>query len=134
MNLGGNHLRNAGTIKVLRGVSIAKNLKKIYLNDNQFMEEEEVLQAIQDCMIKNKELGRYDFRFNFISDYGKLAFIILFVLGVERITDILSQANHVYDVEIPERISKECLEAFRAKLGENKPKKGKKGKGKKKKK
>jgi Ran GTPase-activating protein (RanGAP) involved in mRNA processing and transport len=36
MNLGGNHLRNEGTIEVLRGVSAAKSLKKIFLSDNQF--------------------------------------------------------------------------------------------------
>lgn len=34
LNLSGNHLRNEGAIIVLRGVSIAKSLKKIYLSDN----------------------------------------------------------------------------------------------------
>lgn len=34
LNLSGNHLRNDGVIVVLRGVSINKNLKKIYLADN----------------------------------------------------------------------------------------------------
>jgi len=34
LNLSGNHLRNEGVIIVLRGVSIAKSLKKIYLADN----------------------------------------------------------------------------------------------------
>ena len=34
LNLAGNHLRNEGAITVLRGVSIAKSLKKIYLADN----------------------------------------------------------------------------------------------------
>lgn len=32
--LNGNHLGNKGVIEVLRGTSIAKNLKKIYLSDN----------------------------------------------------------------------------------------------------
>ena len=36
LNLGGNHLRNEGTMEVLKGVSVAKNLKKIFLSDNQF--------------------------------------------------------------------------------------------------
>jgi Ran GTPase-activating protein (RanGAP) involved in mRNA processing and transport len=36
LNLSGNHLRNEGVIVVLRGLSIAKSLKKIYLADNQF--------------------------------------------------------------------------------------------------
>ena len=53
MILSGNHLRNAGTIEVLRGCSIAKTLKKIYLADNQFLEEDEVLEAIDKCMKKN---------------------------------------------------------------------------------
>ncbi len=34
LNLAGNHLRNEGAIVVLRGVSIAKSLKKLYLSDN----------------------------------------------------------------------------------------------------
>ena len=38
--LTGNQLRNDGVITVLNGVSIAKALKKIYLADNQFNEDE----------------------------------------------------------------------------------------------
>lgn len=83
-----------------------------------------MLDAIDRSMRKNVSLGRYDFRYNFLSDYG-----------VERIIETLTEANHVFDVEIPERISRETLEAFKERLVENKPKKGKKGKkGKKKKK
>jgi Ran GTPase-activating protein (RanGAP) involved in mRNA processing and transport len=37
--LTGNNLRNEGAKMVLNGVSIAKELKKIYLGDNQFNEE-----------------------------------------------------------------------------------------------
>jgi len=46
----------------------------------------------------------------------------------------LEQANHVFDVQVPERINKATLEDFKEKLAANKPKKGKGGKGKKKKK
>lgn len=46
----------------------------------------------------------------------------------------METANHVYILEIPERISKETLETYKEKLANNKPKKGKKGKAKKKKK
>ena len=54
---------------------------------------------------------------------------------MDRITQTLDVANHVFDVQVPERISKTTLEEFKEKLGANKPKKGKKGgKGKKKKK
>lgn len=121
LNLGGNHLRNPGTIEVLKGVSIAKNLKKIFLSDNQFDESDDVLAAIEKCFNKNQNLGRYDFRFNFLSDYG-----------VEKIIEYLEEAKHVYEVEIPERISSKTLEDFRSKIAENKPKKKAKGKKKKK--
>lgn len=82
-----------------------------------------MLDAIDSCMRKNQNLGHYDFRYNFISDYG-----------VGRICNTLEDASHVSNVEIPERISKETLEEFREKIAANKPKKGKGGKGGKKKK
>lgn len=87
------------------------------------MENDNVLEAIKFCMEKNAGLGRYNFKYNFISDYG-----------VECICDIMAIANHVYDVEIPERISKKVMEQFQDAKNANKPKKGKGGKGKKKKK
>ena len=34
IDLGGNHLRNDGTIMVLRGAAVAKSLKKLGLQDN----------------------------------------------------------------------------------------------------
>lgn len=75
------------------------------------------------CMKKNQNLGQYNIKFNFISDYGIL-----------KLCETLEAANHVYVLEIPERISKETLETYKDKLANNKPKKGKKGKAKKKKK
>ena len=122
LNLSGNHLRNEGIIVVLRGVSINKNLKKIYLADNQFNEDEPVLEAIRGCWNKNKNLGRYDFRYNTFSDDG-----------MDRLTGFLEDVPHVFEVEVSERMKKETLEAFREKLTSHKPKKGKKGKKKKKK-
>lgn len=65
------------------------------------MEEDNVLNAIDFCMKKNTTLGRYNFRYNFISDYG-----------VERLCEIMGVANHVFDIEIPERISKPVMEMF----------------------
>ena len=53
-------------------------------------------------------------------------------LGVEKIIEYLEEAKHVFEVEIPERISSKTLEEFRAKLNDNKPKKKAKGKKKKK--
>jgi hypothetical protein len=65
-------------------------------------------------MIKNTRLEKYDFKFNFISDYG-----------VQYICDVLEKATHVSGVEIPDRISKETLEMYKERIFNNKPKKGK---------
>ena len=40
-------MRSEGAKMVLNGVSIAKELKKIYLADNQFNEEEDMLKGIK---------------------------------------------------------------------------------------
>jgi hypothetical protein len=64
LNLTGNHLRNEGITVVLRGLSIAKSLKKIYLTDNQFNDDPEMLENFKKCMCKNKTLGRYDLMYN----------------------------------------------------------------------
>eukprot|EP00350_Pseudokeronopsis_sp_OXSARD2_P003601 CAMPEP_0170546456 /NCGR_PEP_ID=MMETSP0211-20121228/4810_1 /TAXON_ID=311385 /ORGANISM="Pseudokeronopsis sp., Strain OXSARD2" /LENGTH=78 /DNA_ID=CAMNT_0010850935 /DNA_START=703 /DNA_END=939 /DNA_ORIENTATION=+ len=75
------------------------------------------------CMVKNKELKRYDIKYNTVEDEG-----------VKFLTEVLGElATHVFEVEISERIKKETLMDFREKLLANKPKK-KKGGGKKKKK
>lgn len=71
VNLSGNVLKNDGVVKVLQGVSIAKNLKKILLADNQFSDEEKVMMALEFCMTKNDRLGRYDLKFNNIGESGK---------------------------------------------------------------
>ena len=71
MILTGNTLRNEGVKVILNGVSIAKELKKIYLADNSFNEEMEMLESIKNCMQKNKTLARYDLRFNDLKDEGK---------------------------------------------------------------
>ena len=74
VNLSGNLLRNEGVRRVLLGTSIAKNLKKIYLADNQFNDDEAMVKAIEFCMVKNKNLSRYDFKYNNITDKGKETF------------------------------------------------------------
>jgi Ran GTPase-activating protein (RanGAP) involved in mRNA processing and transport len=76
--LTGNALRNEGTKMVLQGVSANKSLKKIYLADNQFNEDEDMLKCIQTCMLRNKVLAKYDFRHNDLKDDGK--YIDLYVL------------------------------------------------------
>jgi Ran GTPase-activating protein (RanGAP) involved in mRNA processing and transport len=70
LNLSGNLLRNDGVIGVLRGLSLAKEMVKIYLADNQFNDDIVVMNAFKMCMSKNKTLGRYDLKYNNISDSG----------------------------------------------------------------
>mgnify|MGYP002395682916 CR=1 FL=1 len=143
--LTGNALRNEGVKMILNGVSVAKELKKIYLADNQWNGDIEVLECIKNCMTKNKSLARYDFRNNELLDDAVIFFTEM--LGPEEEGKI----SHVTEIEISERVSKDggkklveenpdkyetYIKIFKDKLGENKPKKGKKGKkgGKKKKK
>ncbi len=71
VNLSGNLLRNEGVRRVLFGTAVAKSLKKISLADNQFNDDSEMLKAIEFCMIKNKKLSKYDFKYNNITDAGK---------------------------------------------------------------
>lgn len=127
VNLSGNLLRNDGVRRVLLGTSIAKNLKKIYLADNQFNDDEAMVKAIEFCMVKNKNLARYDFKYNNITDRA-----------LERVTQaLMTEAQHVQQFEVPPRIvNKEIFENFEKALEANRKagKKGKKGKGKKKKK
>ena len=85
MNLSGNHLRNEGTIEVLRGASVSKRLHKLILQDNQFVEEDPVLEAFASCMRNNTNLGCYNIKFNFVSDYG-----------VEFLCEVISECKHVY--------------------------------------
>ena len=65
-------LRNEGVKMVLRGVSIAKSLKKIHLADNQFFDKEDLLQTLKWCMTKNNSLGKYDLSHNNITNEGKV--------------------------------------------------------------
>ena len=55
-------------IEILKGVSAAKELKKIYLADNQWNDDIDVLEGIKSCMQTNKTLPAYDFRYNDIKN------------------------------------------------------------------
>jgi Ran GTPase-activating protein (RanGAP) involved in mRNA processing and transport len=76
LDLTGNHLRNEGVVELLRGVSIAKTLERLVIADNQFGEEEVVLNEFKKAMTKNQVLGRYDVRFNAIYNDGKVENLI----------------------------------------------------------
>lgn len=127
VNLSGNLLMNEGIITILRGVAIAKSLKKILIADNQFNDDEDVCKALDFCMRKNQHLGKYDLKYNNIGEAGLI-----------KLTETLKNNTHVHDVEVPEKVEnveeKEVFDAFRKQLAENKPKKGKGKKGGKKKK
>ena len=126
LNLTGNRLRNEGIPIVMKGLAVNKSLSKIYLADNQFGEEEQVLESIKFAWHKNTHLGKYDFKFN-----------ALYNVGVEKLTEFMETATHIFDVEVSERVDREVLEKFKERAKANKPKKkkkGRKGKSKKKKK
>lgn len=72
VNLSGNLLMNEGVVQILKGLSIAKSLKKILLADNQFsFDEEEVMKTLEFCMKKNEKLAKYDLKYNTVSIEGK---------------------------------------------------------------
>jgi len=86
-----------------------------------------MVKAIEFCMVKNKSLTKYDFKYNNITDKA-----------LEKITNcLMTDATHVQQFEVPPRIvNKEIFENFEKALDANRKagKKGKKKGGKKKKK
>ncbi len=93
LNLTGNRLRNEGIPTIMKGIAVNKSLKKIYLADNQFGEEEQVLESIKFAWHKNVTLGKYDLKFNALYNHG-----------VEKLTEYMETAQHVFDVEVSERV------------------------------
>lgn len=116
-NLSGNDLENDGIIKIFAGLEVAKSLQKIYLAANKFTEEEEVMDALHQCFVKNKRLTRYDVSNNDIKEEG-----------VGRIIQALGEAPHVIEVGISGAIDEETFAAYKEALAANKPGKKKKGK------
>lgn len=102
LNLTGNHLRNEGIRKVLRGVSCAKQLEEFHIADNQFDDKDEILQAFSFCMTRNKVLSHYDLRFNAIQDDG-----------IKHLTEVLLEATHVWNVEVGEKVTQDILKEFK---------------------
>ena len=56
---------------MLFGTAVAKSLKKIYLADNQFNDDKDLIEAVCFCMETNTKLSKYDFKYNNITDTGK---------------------------------------------------------------
>jgi len=120
--LNGNHLRNEGVIGLLKSVAIAPSLEIIGLADNQFDDEDDVLEAIKQCWQKTQKTKTWDLRYNGITDKG-----------LEHFTQILPECPIVSKVDVSEKVDKDLLETFKSTLALNNPKKKRKG-GKKKKK
>jgi Ran GTPase-activating protein (RanGAP) involved in mRNA processing and transport len=70
LSLQGNFLKKDGIVRLCDGLPIAKKLEKIILADNQFGEEDEVLEALSKVIIKNKTLKDYNLQYNAIREKG----------------------------------------------------------------
>jgi hypothetical protein len=124
VNLSGNHVGNDGIIWIFKGLACAKTITKVVLCDGNWEDTEDVFEAMLNCFTTNTKLAKYDFKFNEFS-----------MDGVETLsTEIIPAATHVQDVEISGIITEEARAALKDALAANKPKKGGRGKGKKKKK
>lgn len=123
LNLSGNKLKNEGVTRIFQGYTCGKKLKKLAICDNEWTDEsEELMEALHNCMSKNKVLANYDLKHNNLTDEGVL-----------KIVATLKESKHVSMVEISEWISESTLTLFKDAVAANKPKKGGKRKGKKKK-
>jgi len=118
--LTGNPLKDEGIIKIFTGLAAAKALNSVYLSDCQWEDTEPVLASLEMAMKNNTTLGKYDLKHNTISEEG-----------IEKIVEILGQANHVNTVTMSEFISEGAMNMLTEALAANKPAKGKKGKKKK---
>lgn len=99
-------------------MAAAKVLEQFNIADNQFGDDEDVLAALKYSMMKNQVLGHYDMKFNSIGDDG-----------IRFLTETLIEAEHVYDVEVSDRVTQELLKELKERCKDNKgKKKGKKGK------
>ena len=70
LNLTGNKLLSSGVTRVLQGFCCGKALKKLYLCDNDWTEEPELMEALHNCMVKNKVLTTYDLKHNNLTEIG----------------------------------------------------------------
>lgn len=85
--MSGNPLGNEGIIKVFQGLSAAKSLTQVYLNDCGWDDSEEVMEAMKFAMTKNTVLGKYDLKHNSVSEEG-----------IEMICAIVAEAKHVSSI------------------------------------
>lgn len=85
--LSGNHLKNEGIIVIFRGVQVNKKLEHLHVADNQFDDDDEVMEAMRLAMSRCKTLPHYDIRYNNITDDGnKYKFDHKIIIGVQKLT------------------------------------------------
>lgn len=77
---------------------------------------------MKNAFMRNKKISKYDFKFNSFTDEG-----------IDALITLITESG-VQDIELSNVMSEEVRADFTAALANNKPKKGKGGKGKKKKK
>ena len=92
------------------------------MSDMQYDDSEPVMDALKFAMTRCKSCTNYDLRHNTLSDEG-----------IEKLVEILKEAEHVSKLGVSEWLSSEAVQQLQEALGKNKPGKKKKGKGKKKK-
>lgn len=94
-------MANEGIKKIFSGISIAKSLHKVTIADNGFDDDEDVLEAMRNCFLRNKTLCRYDMKYNNFSEDG-----------VKEISEMLVEANHVWELALSERMDEEVMAEF----------------------
>ena len=126
LDLQGNSLKNPGVSLIFHAMQINQSLTQLNLADNQFGEEEIVLEKLSKMLASNKNLQTLDLRYNGFYDAGAETIYNMFLNSPEeRSESSLSQ------LLLPQnKINPELLENIEKILSSNKSKgkKGKKGK------
>ena len=127
INLQGNHLRNHGVCVLFRGLTINKSVETVNLTDNQFGEEEEVMESLKNLILKNKSVRYLDFTYNGFYEEGAQK---IFDFFNEMNLDELAEGVNIVSIKLPEKIPNELLKAIDKAIKDNKKKKvkGKKSK------
>lgn len=128
LNLQGNHLRNYGVSILFRGLTVNNTIENLDLTDNQFGEEESVLQSFKNLILKSKTIKNIDFTYNGFYEEGGQKMLDFFT---ELNQNELAEAISLVTLKLPEKIPIELLKAIEKAIKENKKKKTK-GKSKKK--
>eukprot|EP01017_Pseudomicrothorax_dubius_P005547 TRINITY_DN11426_c0_g1_i1.p1 TRINITY_DN11426_c0_g1~~TRINITY_DN11426_c0_g1_i1.p1 ORF type:complete len:323 (+),score=93.98 TRINITY_DN11426_c0_g1_i1:64-969(+) len=108
--LQGNHLKNAGVFQLFRVLEINQVLTMLDISDNQFGEEEKLMEKICDVIVKNQTLKSYNFKFNGI-----------FEDGTKKIIEAIKQSK-VEDVKLNDTLAKEVQAELEEAIARNKPK------------